>query len=83
MLCVCDGRGKGGFGGERYAGAVVAGGREECEGEGQRFERGHVGGEGGGKRRDGERERVRGGGHLTVFTGGERRLCGIFTEIIV
>lgn len=69
MLCVCDCCGEGGFGGEGYAGAVVAGGREKCEGEGKGFQRGDVCGERGGERRDGEGEGER-GGHLSVFTGG-------------
>lgn len=78
MLCVCDGCGEGGFGGEGYAGAVVAGGREECEGEGEGFERGHVGGEGGGERRDGEGEGER-GGHRSVFTGGSVDRAALLT----
>lgn len=60
---VCDGGAEGGLGGEGHAGRVVLGGREECEGEGERAEGGDVCVERGGERRDGEGEGER-GGHL-------------------
>lgn len=56
MVGVCEGGGEGGFGGERYAGWVAAGGGEEREGEGEGVQCADVCVERGGERRDGEGE---------------------------